>query len=201
MRQRSRGLNDGLREARDDAIAGGADGVLILPIDLPRGQRRGHRRRARERRPRTARHSSRSSPIGTAEGRTRCCSPRPTSSTSSSAATATTRTPQLRRRPAPGSSSWTGRSSLDIDTPDDLLLAEAAGELPAADRAAGVDRWLTASRRSRSRASAEIVPGDDLPALIADALDGDRSRCRCATTTSSSSPRRSCRRPRARWST
>jgi 2-phospho-L-lactate guanylyltransferase len=36
MRQRSRGLNDGLREARDEAIAGGATAVLILPIDLPR---------------------------------------------------------------------------------------------------------------------------------------------------------------------
>jgi 2-phospho-L-lactate guanylyltransferase len=36
IRQRSRGLNDGLREARDDAIAGGATAVLILPIDLPR---------------------------------------------------------------------------------------------------------------------------------------------------------------------
>jgi 2-phospho-L-lactate/phosphoenolpyruvate guanylyltransferase len=36
LRQRSRGLNDGLREARDEAIAGGADAVLILPIDLPR---------------------------------------------------------------------------------------------------------------------------------------------------------------------
>ena len=36
IRQRSRGLNDGLREARDEAIAGGADAVLILPIDLPR---------------------------------------------------------------------------------------------------------------------------------------------------------------------
>ena len=35
MRQRSRGLNDGLREARDEAIAGGAAAVLILPIDLP----------------------------------------------------------------------------------------------------------------------------------------------------------------------
>ena len=36
MRQRSQGgLNAGLREARDDAIAGGADAVLILPIDLP----------------------------------------------------------------------------------------------------------------------------------------------------------------------
>jgi 2-phospho-L-lactate/phosphoenolpyruvate guanylyltransferase len=36
LRQTSRGLNDGLREARDDAMAGGADAVLILPIDLPR---------------------------------------------------------------------------------------------------------------------------------------------------------------------
>jgi 2-phospho-L-lactate/phosphoenolpyruvate guanylyltransferase len=36
LRQRSRGLNDGLREGRDEAIAGGADAVLILPIDLPR---------------------------------------------------------------------------------------------------------------------------------------------------------------------
>lgn len=35
MRQRSRGLNDGLREARDEALAGGATAVLIVPIDLP----------------------------------------------------------------------------------------------------------------------------------------------------------------------
>jgi 2-phospho-L-lactate guanylyltransferase len=35
MRQRSQGLNAGLREARDDAIAGGADAIVILPIDLP----------------------------------------------------------------------------------------------------------------------------------------------------------------------
>jgi len=35
LRQRSRGLNDGLREARDEALAGGATAVLILPIDLP----------------------------------------------------------------------------------------------------------------------------------------------------------------------
>jgi 2-phospho-L-lactate guanylyltransferase len=32
--QRSAGLNRGLREARDEAIAAGADAVLILPIDL-----------------------------------------------------------------------------------------------------------------------------------------------------------------------
>lgn len=36
MRQRSQGLNDGLREARAEAMASAADAVLILPIDLPR---------------------------------------------------------------------------------------------------------------------------------------------------------------------
>ena len=35
MRQRGQGLNAGIREARDDAIAGRADAVMILPIDLP----------------------------------------------------------------------------------------------------------------------------------------------------------------------
>ena len=33
--QRSQGLNRGIREARDDAIAGGADAIVIVPIDLP----------------------------------------------------------------------------------------------------------------------------------------------------------------------
>ena len=35
LRQRSRGLNAGLREARADVVAGGADSAVILPIDLP----------------------------------------------------------------------------------------------------------------------------------------------------------------------
>jgi 2-phospho-L-lactate/phosphoenolpyruvate guanylyltransferase len=35
IRQRSAGLNAGLHEARDEAIAGGADAVVILPVDLP----------------------------------------------------------------------------------------------------------------------------------------------------------------------
>ena len=35
IRQRSQGLNRGLREAREEAVAGGADAVLVLPIDLP----------------------------------------------------------------------------------------------------------------------------------------------------------------------
>lgn len=35
IRQRTSGLNDGLREARAEAIAGGASAILVLPIDLP----------------------------------------------------------------------------------------------------------------------------------------------------------------------
>ena len=35
LRQRTRGLNAGLREAREDIVAGGATAVLVLPIDLP----------------------------------------------------------------------------------------------------------------------------------------------------------------------
>lgn len=34
LRQRSVGLNNGLREARDDTLAGGAEAILVLPIDL-----------------------------------------------------------------------------------------------------------------------------------------------------------------------
>jgi 2-phospho-L-lactate guanylyltransferase len=35
IRQRSQGLNRGLREARDEAIAGGAEAIAVVPIDLP----------------------------------------------------------------------------------------------------------------------------------------------------------------------
>jgi 2-phospho-L-lactate/phosphoenolpyruvate guanylyltransferase len=35
LRQRSRGLNAGVRDGRDDAVAGDADAILVLPIDLP----------------------------------------------------------------------------------------------------------------------------------------------------------------------
>jgi len=35
LRQRTRGLNAGLTEARADVVAGGADAILVLPIDLP----------------------------------------------------------------------------------------------------------------------------------------------------------------------
>lgn len=35
VRQRQGGLNEGLREARDQAVAAGAGAILILPVDLP----------------------------------------------------------------------------------------------------------------------------------------------------------------------
>lgn len=36
LRQRRGGLNDGLRQARDEAVAAGARAILVLPIDIPR---------------------------------------------------------------------------------------------------------------------------------------------------------------------
>jgi 2-phospho-L-lactate guanylyltransferase len=35
IRQRTSGLNDGVAEARDDVTAGGAEAIVVLPIDLP----------------------------------------------------------------------------------------------------------------------------------------------------------------------
>jgi len=35
LRQRSQGLNRGLREARDEAVARGATAIAIVPVDLP----------------------------------------------------------------------------------------------------------------------------------------------------------------------
>ena len=35
LRQRTKGLNAGLTEARTDVVAGGAEAILVLPIDLP----------------------------------------------------------------------------------------------------------------------------------------------------------------------
>lgn len=35
LRQRTTGLNAGLVEAREDVVAGGADALVVLPIDLP----------------------------------------------------------------------------------------------------------------------------------------------------------------------
>jgi 2-phospho-L-lactate guanylyltransferase len=35
LRQRSQGLNRGLNEAREDALGGGAEAVVVVPIDLP----------------------------------------------------------------------------------------------------------------------------------------------------------------------
>jgi 2-phospho-L-lactate guanylyltransferase len=76
LRQRSGGLNDGLRQAREEALAAGADAILILPIDIPQVSpeqltRWSTWRPARDR-------SSRSCPTATAGERTPCSCPRPT---------------------------------------------------------------------------------------------------------------------------
>ncbi len=131
MRQRSRGLNDGLREARDDAIAGGADGVLILPIDLPRvsAEAIGDVLASA-----TAHRPPLVAIVADRHGRgTNALLLVPPDvidvhfggdshdAHASAAAAAGARLVEL-----------DGPLAIDIDTPDDLLLAEAAGELPAA---------------------------------------------------------------------
>lgn len=35
MRQRSKGLNDGVRDGRADVVAGGATAIVVIPLDLP----------------------------------------------------------------------------------------------------------------------------------------------------------------------
>jgi len=35
MRQRSKGLNDGVRDGRADVVAGGAAAIVVIPLDLP----------------------------------------------------------------------------------------------------------------------------------------------------------------------
>ena len=129
MRQRSRRPQPtACAQARDEAIAAGADGVLILPIDLPAVSSRARSTtssRALAGPAPAARRDRRRT--GTAAARTRCSSRRPTSidvllrrrqprwPTSAAAAAAGARLVEL-----------DGPLSLDIDTPDDLLLAEAA---------------------------------------------------------------------------
>ncbi len=163
-----RASTHGLREARAEAIAAGAAAILIVPIDLPgdlAGDAGTDRRDAR--RPR-GRRSSRSSPTATAAARTRSCWRRPTSSS-----------PLRRRQPCgpcrggdgrrrPGLVELDGPLAMDIDTPDDLLL----GDAPEPD----ARPWLTAVEVIAIAGLGEIVPGDDLPALIAEALAAARGR-------------------------
>ena len=84
-----------------------------------------------------------------------------------------------RGRPAPSASRWTARSSLDLDTPDDLLLAEELGLLDPADGGwpepgGGAARAARPATVVALEGIPEIRPGDDLGGLIGDALE----RCR-----------------------
>ena len=124
MRQRSRGLNDGLREARDEAIAAGADAILVLPIDIPHvsPDLLSAARRAGARRVRPAR-------------RDRARPPRPRHQRAPSLTPRRDRLLLRRRQQAahieagssvPGANVvlMYGPLTLDIDTPEDLLLAQ-----------------------------------------------------------------------------
>ena len=133
LRQRSRGLNAGLREARADVVAGGATAILVLPIDLPFVTTEAIEivpaplasvATAREARPGPTvvlvsdRHGHRH----------QCASgcDRPMSSTSPSAATAGGR---IEQRPRTAGAAWIeldGPLTVDLDTADDLVFVESA---------------------------------------------------------------------------
>ena len=122
LRQRTRGLNAGLAEARADVVAGGAEAILVLPIDLPFVTAGGRRGPARAARP-TPRPSS-SSPTATAPARTPSRSDRPTSIDFAFGPGS-----RRRHRAAAEAAGATyvevdGPLTVDLDTPDDLVYAE-----------------------------------------------------------------------------
>ena len=125
MRQRSRGLNDGLREARDEAIAAGADAVLVLPDRHPRDRPGPPGAAGGDGAGRVGHRSSPSSPIVMIAAPMRSSCDRPTSSTSGSAATAWRPTSTAGRTAGAQVELLDGPLTLDIDTPEDLLLAQA----------------------------------------------------------------------------
>ena len=110
-----------------------------------------------------------------AAGRTRCCSTRRTSSTPPSAATAGPATRGSPPRPTPRTWRSTTCSALDVDTPEDLLLAEATAPDAGGDRC----RLTTGDGRVEVVALAglpEIHEGDDLGRMIGDALEATPGR-------------------------
>ena len=132
LRQRSRGLNAGLREARADVVAGGATAILVLPIDLPFVTTEAIEMVLRHcsASPRPARHDrpARRPRLGPPRHRHQRASgcDRPTSSTSPSAAAAGGR---IEQRPLNAGAAWIeldGPLTVDLDTPDDLVFVESA---------------------------------------------------------------------------
>ena len=200
IRQPDTGLNDGLLARGAWAAADGASAIVILPSTCRRSQptrsapswRRGRRRAPRpaargdRRRPpragheRAARAPGRRDPVRFGVGSRAAHRPPP-------------------RPPA--------RRVVELDGPLAIDLDTARGPDPGRGARACSIRPVSADGGGRLEVVAldgipEIRPGDDLPAIIGDALASDaEGSCRSAATTSSSSPRRSCRRPRARSST
>ena len=81
---------------------------------------------------------------------------------------------------------------LDLDTPDDLLLAEAAEAAASSDAECAPRRRSVSTDAGDGRVEIlalaglpEVRAGDDLAAMIGDALEATRRRpARCATATS-----------------
>jgi 2-phospho-L-lactate/phosphoenolpyruvate guanylyltransferase len=129
IRQRSRGLNDGLREARAEAVAGGATAVLILPIDLPQvtPEAIGEllQTAGRQHPPLVAivedRHGRGTNALLLAPPDVIDVHFGGDSHDAHAAAAAEAGAALLE---------LDGPLSIDLDTPDDLLLAEASGEIP-----------------------------------------------------------------------
>ena len=173
LRQRSRGLNAGLAEARDDVVAGGADAVLVLPIDLPFVTSDAiaailapltdpmARRPAPALRP----GSSSSSPTSTAVARTRSRSGRPASSTSRSGRAAGTPIEPPPRQPARRTSRSTARSRSTSIRPTTSCWSR-----PSRRRA-----WVPAEPSPISVLALDGIPevriGDAVGGLIGDAIE------------------------------
>ena len=122
LRQRTRGLNAGLAEARADVVAGGAEAILVAPHRPPVRHARGGRRPARAPRPRH--RPSSSSPTGTAPARTPSAFGHPRSSTSRSGPAADDATDAAAEAAGATYVEIDGPLTIDLDTPDDLVYAE-----------------------------------------------------------------------------
>ena len=156
LRQRSRGLNAGIREARDEALAAGAGAILILPIDLPAVSAAAIEAVGAACWP-SSRHPS-SRIVADRHGRgTNALLLAPPDviefqfggdSHDAHVAAASGRRGAAHRDSA-------ARSAIDLDTPEDLLLAQAT---LARSRSSVADRVEVIALDGLG----EIVPGDDL---------------------------------------
>ena len=154
LRQRSRGLNAGLDEARDDVVAGGADAILVLPIDLPFVT--------------SEAIAAILAPLADPMAAAPAPAPRPRSSSSSPTSTAAARTRSRSGRPA-SSTSRSGRAAGAPIEPPPRQPARRTSRSTARSRSTSIRPTTSCwSRRSRRRA---WVPAEPSPISVL-ALDG-----------------------------